>query len=349
MLAINQGTPIALIIGGPHHNEYVGLIREEDPEYEELEVDPIEIAAEYIKDKHLNLSEKQMDELENALADGREPPLSLRSLHKEILKLCTIQRDREVQCRTGVLSPISVDFPEQNARHFIAGPSGAGKSYICNEILQNIIGEDPKKKIFVFSKLDSDPVLEKDISENIFRLPIKELIADPDFKKKGKSKIPVIPTAPVSIPPGKTEIEIDILPGNPLPSGNSGTTISPGPGPHPRIEEIKEPLAPLGAIDESEIPANCICVFDDIEGLRGEEREAVTKLRDQLLNVGRHKNITIFTIVHRLLGGKNTTESRDECTTTTVFPKAGMKHHIEQYLEKYRGLSKSQIKRILNR
>lgn len=69
--------------------------------------------------------------------------------------------------------------------------------------------------------------------------------------------------------------------------------------------------------------ANSMVIFDDIDHVPSEYVKAVYKLRDTILEIGRHYHIWLCVTSHVFLGGKEKTSVlRRECSKLVVFPKS---------------------------
>jgi hypothetical protein len=92
---------------------------------------------------------------------------------------------------------------------------------------------------------------------------------------------------------------------------------------------------------------NSLCVFDDIDTIPDlDVRHAIKKLRDDLLECGRHYHISLLCTSHQLLNYHDTRQLINECSSVTFFPKSGSSFHINNFLTKYCGLDRKAIKKI---
>lgn len=115
---------------------------------------------------------------------------------------------------------------------------------------------------------------------------------------------------------------------------------------HPIRIVINEELID-NPITAEELENSCV-VFDDIDTLEKGLMEAVTKLRDDLLEIGRHNNIYMCNVSHLLMNYKSTRRLLNESQTVTFFPKSGSSYHITRFLKVYAGLGREDIQRIIN-
>lgn len=104
-------------------------------------------------------------------------------------------------------------------------------------------------------------------------------------------------------------------------------------------------LNPIDPINELE---NCLLIFDDCDTLPDKKvKAALDKLKNDVMEVGRKKNIYIAITSHLINKGFETKTVMNEAQLITFFPKGGSVYNIKYLLEKYIGLDKKQIKFIL--
>lgn len=165
---------------------------------------------------------------------------------------------------------------------YVAGPSGSGKSTYASKFMKNFKKIFKGSNIIVFSRLDTDEVIDK---LKPIRIKIdEELVEDP----------------------------IDIF---------------------------------------EEFHNNDLVLFDDCDTIQNKSiRDAVSKIQNDILETGRHKNIFILVTSHLINGNdrKNCRTLLNESNTITFFPKSGSTYQIKYLLKNYIGLSNNQINDILN-
>lgn len=104
----------------------------------------------------------------------------------------------------------------------------------------------------------------------------------------------------------------------------------------------------LDPVDLDELE-NSLVIFDDIDQLPNKHiQNAVWNLRDQILEVGRSKGISICTVSHLLTNYKASRICLNESDYCIFFPKSGAKYQIQYFLKNYAGMDKEQIKKIFN-
>ncbi len=106
-------------------------------------------------------------------------------------------------------------------------------------------------------------------------------------------------------------------------------------------ELVRDPIAP-------EELANSVVIFDDVETTQDKFiRDGILKLRDILLECGRHYKIRLLITSHIMSDYKKTRLVLTEATTVVAFPQASSTHHLKRYLKNYAGFSKDQIKKFV--
>ncbi len=103
-------------------------------------------------------------------------------------------------------------------------------------------------------------------------------------------------------------------------------------------------------IELDEVIEGSIVLFDDIDVVSNKEiQKSVNKIKDQILQLGRHKNIKIIITSHLVNGNdRNTTRViMSEMQSFTFFPKSGSIFQIKYCLKQYFGMSATQITKVL--
>jgi len=95
----------------------------------------------------------------------------------------------------------------------------------------------------------------------------------------------------------------------------------------------------------SDLENTCV-IFDDIDCIGQKPlRDALYKLMEQILEVGRHKKITCIITNHLATNGKETRKILNEAHTITYFPASGSKKQIDNLLMNYVGMDQKDIKK----
>jgi hypothetical protein len=91
-----------------------------------------------------------------------------------------------------------------------------------------------------------------------------------------------------------------------------------------------------------------ICIFDDIDTIPEKKLlTAVYKLRDDLLETGRHFNITVICTSHLIANGIRTRPMLNEASSVTIYPKASTAYHVKRILKDYFGVPTKLATRVL--
>lgn len=92
---------------------------------------------------------------------------------------------------------------------------------------------------------------------------------------------------------------------------------------------------------------NSIVLFDDIDTIQSKKlADIVRRLRDDLLETGRHEKAYVVAVSHQLLNYKHTRQLLNESTSVTFFPCSGSDYHIKRFLKTYCGLDETNINYI---
>lgn len=91
-----------------------------------------------------------------------------------------------------------------------------------------------------------------------------------------------------------------------------------------------------------------ICLFDDVDALGGEMGEFVREYRDNLLEAGRHKNISSMSTSHILNNYNRTKTMLNECEYCATYPNAS-RVSSDKYLKDRLGLEKWHRDEIIDR
>jgi len=273
MLSFSEGRPIARILSGKYKGKIL-KISEEDTNYIEAD-DPYDLITEDEIRNVKKMSITQIENLRRSLKLKKKENYDDDEIYEKFNNKLKHRQQKELILNDGEL----MQLPTQKTREciYVAGASGSGKTTYIARYLEEYKRMFPKNKIYIFSKLHDDEVLDK-------LKPIRIIIND---------------------------------------------------------QLIENP------IEVEELENSCV-VFDDIDTLEKDLMEAVTKLRDDLLEIGRHNNIYMCNVSHLLMNYKNTRRLLNETQTVTFFPKSGSSYHINRFLKVYAGLSKEDINRILH-
>jgi hypothetical protein len=122
----------------------------------------------------------------------------------------------------------------------------------------------------------------------------------------------------------------------------------------PAFEDLKLTRVPINDDLVKSPPAistykDSIVIFDDVDTIQKKPQlETVMKIRDDILETGRHLNITVITTSHLLLNYKKTRSSLNEATVVCFYPQFGSKLHIKRYLKEHAGIEPAAARKVIN-
>lgn len=92
---------------------------------------------------------------------------------------------------------------------------------------------------------------------------------------------------------------------------------------------------------------NSLCIFDDIDTLPKDISKKIQRIRDDMLECGRKKEIYMCNVSHQILNYKLTRTLILESNKIIFFPRSSQ-YQVKRFLQEYLGIEKSIIKKILN-
>jgi hypothetical protein len=163
MLSLKKGRPIAKIIGGPDNNEILGVVTED-----EMKSCCSKCSDKCYKKKCCNKCCKLKSQDEDSDYDSEE-------FNSE-----SSSEDEEDETYFEVDNGKLMQLPNIESREiaYIAGPSGSGKSTYAADYAEYLKKIFPEKDLYVFSRKDDDPPLDKlkpiriKIDESLVQNPI---------------------------------------------------------------------------------------------------------------------------------------------------------------------------------
>lgn len=117
------------------------------------------------------------------------------------------------------------------------------------------------------------------------------------------------------------------------------------------IEDIKRLKMDMSLV-ENQVSAqsfkDCLVIFDDTDTIFDKKvRDYINKIKNDILEIGRHNNIYCVITSHLLTKYGETRTIMNECHVITVFPHGGGVDQIRYCLMKYFGLSKKEVSELL--
>ena len=183
MLSLKEGTKIAKFVGGDMDGKYL-YIKEVNTDKKEKKVrqpkDPFAIIGQdFFESKNKKLKGSEVKILSDALKAGeiKHDFKDNDKQRREMEDLFERGQDeikrrgnrREIKLYDGKLQPI----PSEKHSLVTAGaPSGAGKSHSLAQYIKEYIKQKPKANIYLFSRVNEDPVLDQ--IKKIKRVPVDE-------------------------------------------------------------------------------------------------------------------------------------------------------------------------------
>jgi len=94
---------------------------------------------------------------------------------------------------------------------------------------------------------------------------------------------------------------------------------------------------------------NCLCIFDDTDALQIKYKTLITKLKDEMLECGRDKRISVIMTSHLSTNAAATRTMINESTHFIIFPNASSnKSNLNRFLKVYCGFDTIELKKIMN-
>jgi hypothetical protein len=371
---LNEGEPIALIYDIKHNTnnepDYLGIsFIEPDTENDlEMELDLCSDLLNYNLSDRRQISDREQLVLEECLAN-RDPPIDkcLRKIYLECLERIEANMTSTFRIQTGVMQPLPTETEDQTDRLYVVGPSGSGKTTFISLWCVEYTNIFPDNKIVLFSRKLSDKNL--DDVRGLTRIQLddnfKEWLYKPQPQPEPPKKEPE--SKNIELEPEQTEkiVEIkeepmitDISDEEEKEQKNCEPANSGSENYNARKlrrceilrrnveQEKKKNKTRKDFLDELE---GSLCIFDDIDVI-GDDfiREEVRKLRDDLLETGRDRDISVITTSHNINNYNLTKKAMNESTAIVLFPHAGGHTQVQKYLTNNMMLDKAQIKSIMS-
>jgi len=94
---------------------------------------------------------------------------------------------------------------------------------------------------------------------------------------------------------------------------------------------------------------NSLVIFDDVDAFLNKDiSKSLNHLRDTIMTTGRHENIAVISTTHLLLEGDKSKKAITQAFTVILFPSTGGKYHATEFLKRYMGYGKDEIKQIIS-
>jgi len=268
---------IAKIHGGKLDKKKVYVSTKETNKKGDIPVDLKELLNELVDLGKQKQKQKMIEKINDSMDNGVIPDESIvLDFYNKAKKKAEEKSKKELILHEGEIIPI----PNSKAREcsYVCGPSGSGKSTYISKYAKEYKKIFPKKKIYVFSRLENDETID-------LLHPVRVIIDD---------------------------------------------------------DLVNDPINPSELEDS-------LVIFDDTDTISDKNQyEAIRKLKEDLLETGRHNNIYVVISSHLMTNYKETRKILNECHNITFFPKAGNTQQINYCLKNYMGLNKKQIEEFLH-
>jgi hypothetical protein len=91
---------------------------------------------------------------------------------------------------------------------------------------------------------------------------------------------------------------------------------------------------------------DCLCIFDDVDGLSKKYRDPVYELRDKLYKLARANKVSVLATNHALNNGHETKTMLRESDIIVFFPKKTTPANVKYLVENYTCISKEDLSKI---
>lgn len=106
---------------------------------------------------------------------------------------------------------------------------------------------------------------------------------------------------------------------------------------------------PKSSSSTQSLNQDAIVLFDDVSTVSSNAiLKAVEKLRNDLLETGRHQNITVIVTNHELLDYHHTKKAISESRNLILYPRSSGRASIRQYLRIKVGMDKGMLKKVMD-
>jgi len=158
-LTFNKGMPIGFIRGGKYKKKLISIT--ENPNHSNVPQNFIEYTdKKYRSKKKAWDNEELIDRLRKGTEEG---PEGIRAKN---------DKGKALDLFNGLIEPIP--NPDKRDVIYVGAPSGAGKTVFCATYAKNFKRFWPKKKIYLFSKVDEDQSI--DVVKGIIRINLDQVV-----------------------------------------------------------------------------------------------------------------------------------------------------------------------------
>jgi len=351
IVSFKKGFPIAKCFGGLWDKKILRV----DEHGSRIDMDPSviksivhKVCKRLSQQQGKELKRSEVDSIYDSIIFSSSPRTSkLKPIYELVYSELAKRGSREIEILDGKLLPIVPDKifgpSKQNFRISIMGPSGAGKSWITNKLLRSFLAQYPDGQIYIISALHDDPTLEEGISNSIRRIIVNQDILGSEVienerKKKMRKELKVEHLTRAQLDEKKYKQNKEFLD-----NLEKGTKTKEELIREDRPRPPKPIVPPLTIRDfgGGENTDPMVIVFDDVEAIDtsgGELDRKVYKhiiaLKNAVYTTGRHYNMNVISISHKIRGGIDTTTDRFEADDFIFFPQSGSGPEVADYLTK---------------
>jgi hypothetical protein len=106
---------------------------------------------------------------------------------------------------------------------------------------------------------------------------------------------------------------------------------------------------PMSAADFVKKSPGALVVFDDIDTIPDKDiNKEVHRIRDDLLETGRHETVSVISTSHLIMNYNKTRNILNEASAVTFYPRSSGTYHIKRFLKVYAGLDNKMIEKVMN-
>ncbi len=326
MLSFERGRPIAIAVDENNKIKHIIKVIEKDNKDDMLPDIDIDNIFDIMNNddiervgRALKLSRIEKKVLKRALRKRSDAKLNdrLKDAYHLTLELLNdkLKNELEFDNNLRVLPVLGYNDRPFDRHIFIGAASGSGKSFFTGDLLKF---DKMMRPILLISKVEKDKAFEhlliSDEENEIIEDEIKNHLEKEDEKKKEKKK--------KKKEPNKRRKQYLI--------------------------KDSEDLIELPNLNELTREEGLIVVFDDIDTFKPEIADFLRRYMNDLLETGRHKNITTISTSHEIKGYNRTKKNMNEAQWVVLFPYSNQLL-ASKFLKDGLGLLKSDRDRIINK
>jgi hypothetical protein len=154
------------IDGGKYHNKSIYINTGNTDDFIKMDNPFVLLDDVWFRNKKSDLKTTDLIRLQKAIARGKSPDdVELEDIYNEAMNYLNDKSKKELILVDGKIKPTLGKDPTITA--YVAGPSGSGKSTVGKNLIVEIKRRRHKPKIYLFSQLNEDEVLDKIVDHRI--------------------------------------------------------------------------------------------------------------------------------------------------------------------------------------